>query len=126
MTEYKVKVFENCVEWYNLYGQLHREDGPALEYKDGGKEWWIHGIRHRENGPAIEYNNGTKCWYISGKLHRTDGPAIEYKDGLKQWYIHGNKYSEQGFNKYIHNLSNNLDGKIAEIDGLNYRLELVK
>ena len=26
--------------WYNEEGLLHREDGPAVEYVDGDKEYW--------------------------------------------------------------------------------------
>lgn len=26
-------------------GKLHREDGPAVEYSNGEKEWWIDGAR---------------------------------------------------------------------------------
>ena len=26
--------------YHNKYGQLHREDGPALECIDGDKYWW--------------------------------------------------------------------------------------
>lgn len=70
-------------------GNLHRDDGPALEYADGHKEWWRDNQRHRENGPAIEYANGTKEWWSFGKLHRTDGPAIEYPDGTEEWYLCG-------------------------------------
>jgi len=29
--------------YYNEYGQLHRDDGPAIEYPDGRKEWWVNG-----------------------------------------------------------------------------------
>ena len=28
--------------WY-LNGELHREDGPAIEMLDGIKEWWLYG-----------------------------------------------------------------------------------
>jgi hypothetical protein len=28
--------------WY-LNGELHREDGPAIEYTKGDKEWWLNG-----------------------------------------------------------------------------------
>ena len=28
--------------WY-LDGKFHREDGPAIEYADGYKEWWLNG-----------------------------------------------------------------------------------
>lgn len=47
---------------------LHREGGPAVEYIDGGREWWINGKLHREDGPALEYNNGDKFWWHNGKL----------------------------------------------------------
>ena len=40
------------------------------------------GQYHRTDGPAIEYANGYKWWYIKGQLHRTDGPAIEWADGV--------------------------------------------
>jgi hypothetical protein len=29
--------------WRNEYGQLHRLDGPAVEWADGEKEWWVNG-----------------------------------------------------------------------------------
>jgi hypothetical protein len=33
----------------------------------GTKEWKLpNGIWHREDGPAIEYSNGDKSWYING------------------------------------------------------------
>jgi starvation-inducible outer membrane lipoprotein len=28
--------------WY-LNGQLHRTDGPAVEWADGSRQWWING-----------------------------------------------------------------------------------
>ena len=42
----------------------------------------VPGQYHRTDGPAIEYANGYKWWYIKGQLHRTDGPAIEWADGV--------------------------------------------
>ena len=74
-------------EWW-LNGDLHREDGPAIEYANGDKEWWhLNGKLHREDGPAIEYANGGKWWYLNGKRHREDGPAIEYTNGDKEWWL---------------------------------------
>lgn len=29
--------------WYNSKGQLHREDGPAIEYAHGAKLWYRNG-----------------------------------------------------------------------------------
>jgi len=37
MTEYKVIVTEEDTGWFNLKGEKHREDGPAVEYADGDK-----------------------------------------------------------------------------------------
>ena len=29
--------------WKNAYGDLHRHHGPAIEYDNGEKSWYIHG-----------------------------------------------------------------------------------
>jgi hypothetical protein len=52
---------------------------------------------HREDGPAVEYVHGSKYWYNNGQLHRLDGPAIEYKYISKAWWINGNPYSKKQF-----------------------------
>ena len=49
MKTYKVTVADNkTVSWYNEAGQLHREDGPAIEYADGRKYWYINGKKLTE------------------------------------------------------------------------------
>ena len=68
MTEYKVVVTEFDTRWYNLEDQFHREDGPAVEHKDGYKAYYINGEKHRENGPAVEYKDGSKSYYIKGRF----------------------------------------------------------
>ena len=68
-------------------GKWHREDGPAVEYRDGSTFWYKDGLRHRLDGPAIEDYDGDTCWYKDDDWHREDGPAIEYYDGDKEWYI---------------------------------------
>jgi len=45
----------------------HRTDGPACEWADGSKAWWVDGKRHRLDGPALEWSNGAKFWYVDGK-----------------------------------------------------------
>ena len=65
-SELKIDQYGNKF-WRNEKGQAHREDGPAKEWNDGDKSWWINGLRHREDGPAIEYANGRKYWYYHGK-----------------------------------------------------------
>ena len=32
----------NITEYW-LYGKRHREDGPAVEWENGVKEWWVDG-----------------------------------------------------------------------------------
>ena len=78
------------IYWHNEDGQLHREDGPAIEYADGSKFWYLNGELHREDGPAID-EYGSKYWYINGKLHREDGPAIERANGTKEWFLNGER-----------------------------------
>ena len=72
-----------------MNGKLHREDGPAIEYPNGTKAWYLNGKHHREDGPAAEHPDGYKSWYLNDKRHREDGPAIEHPDGSKYWYING-------------------------------------
>ena len=46
-------------------------------------------ILHREDGPAIEYGTGLKEWFFNGERHRDDGPAIIYTDGSLGWWLYG-------------------------------------
>jgi hypothetical protein len=82
--------------WYNSNNQLHRKDGPAIEYAIGTKEWWVNGMRHRLDGPAVEYADGTKAWWVNGELHREDGPAAEWVNGAKEWYLNGERHRLDG------------------------------
>ena len=36
-------------------------------YFDGQKQWWLNHNLHREDGPAIEYPDGHKQWWLNGK-----------------------------------------------------------
>ncbi len=42
MREIKISEFGTIRYYWN--GKLHREDGPAVEWDDGSKEWWIQDI----------------------------------------------------------------------------------
>ena len=64
--------------------------------KNGNRMWFNEkGEYHRENGPAVEYNNGGKCWYINGVAHREDGPAFERIVGGMGWYLYGEMIDEE-------------------------------
>ena len=80
--KYRVEVDENDTRWYyNNAGQLHRTDGPA-----------------------IEYPNGAKFWVQNGMLHRTNGPAVVYTNNELQWWIHGEHMSEARFKQVVRRL----------------------
>ena len=67
--KYRVEVDKlGTRRYYNKADQLHRDDGPAVEYADGLKVWYQNGLRHRTDGPAIEWNDGRKWWYINGRM----------------------------------------------------------
>jgi hypothetical protein len=82
--------------YYNSSGELHRNDGPAVEGWQGSKEWFINGIRHREDGPAIEFGWGEFVWYKNGERHRDGGPAHYYSCGDEFWYQNGERHREDG------------------------------
>jgi len=84
------------VKYYNENKQLHRLDGPAIEWQNGDKEWRINGKLHREDGPAVEYANGDRAWYQNDKFHRLDGPAIEYANGEKKWLVNNDLHRLDG------------------------------
>ena len=68
-------------------------DSKLIIDKYGDKRWYQNGELHRTDGPAIEYASGSKSWFQNGKLHCTDGPAMHFGNGTKFWYIDGKKYS---------------------------------
>ena len=64
---------------------------PDIIDDSGNKYWYKEGttIYHRLDGPAVEYSDGGRAWFVNGKYHRIDGPAIEYANGIILWYING-------------------------------------
>jgi len=122
MQTYKVTVDEHkTIRWYNDKDEYHRLDGPAIEWANGTKEWYVDGKLHRLDGPAIEWSDGSKEWWVDGKQHRLDGPAIEYADGFKAWYVDGKQMSEKEFNEYT-KPKPSCEGKVVEVDGVKYKL----
>lgn len=95
----------------------------VTEYKTAWKNQ--NGKYHREDGPAVEYANGLKAWYINGKYHREDGPAIEFASGFKEWYINDKYMTEDQFNAYINKQKEDCSGWVVEIDGVEYELKRI-
>jgi hypothetical protein len=73
--------------YYNEFGRLHREDGPALEHISGRKMWYYDGKKHRLDGPAVEYANGFLIWYINDEpMHCTSQEEFERLIKLKVFW----------------------------------------
>ena len=66
--------------WRNRGGQIHRIGGPAIEFSDGSREWYVDGLAHREDGPAIDWKSGEKRWFIKGE----EMSEREFHDHLSQ------------------------------------------
>ena len=104
--KYRVEVAKDGTRrYYNNAGELHRDEGPAVEWADGSKGWFQNGQRHRIDGPAIERANGTKEWVQNGQRHRIDGVAIDYANGCKRWFINGAEMTEDEFNQLVMKMS---------------------
>jgi hypothetical protein len=86
----------------------------------GIRRWYNeHDQHHREDGPAVEWMNGDKYWYLNDKLHREGGPAVEWVNGDKRWFLNGKKLTEAKFNAH----TKSCNGKVVEIDGKKYKLQ---
>lgn len=90
------EVRPNCIIWRSREsGQLHRPGGlPAIEWRNGTKEWYEHGERHRADGPAHLLSDGGAEWWQNGSKHRADGPAVISSTGREEWWLHGVQLDE--------------------------------
>lgn len=85
---------------------------PSRFETNEGVFHYLDGKLHREDGPAIEFKDGHKIWYLHEKPHRIDGPAVEGLNGINEWWINGVKFTENEFNSII--LANNLNNELAD------------
>jgi hypothetical protein len=93
-------------------------------YTYGDKAWYLNGNLHREDGPAIQLGTGAKFWYLNGKCHREDGPAVEYSSGDKSWWLKGEYLTEEEFNK---RMSPTVEMTMAQInEALGKNVKVVK
>lgn len=85
------------------YKIFHREDGPAIEWINGDKAWYINGNLHRDEGPAVEFVQGDMSWFKNGKLHREDGPAYISRNPdnnlimRQEYYLDDKEYSYKDY-----------------------------
>jgi len=71
-------------------------------------------------------NEKTVFWYKweTNELHREDGPAMEWVDGDKEWYLNDKHLTEDEWKKRVS--IDNHEGKVVEIDGVEYELRKPK
>ena len=83
------KHFDGYKAWYDSGGKRHRKNGPAVINK-GLKMWWYHGTTHREDGPALVFPDGRK-------EYRLNGIAYSEPDFYKKLYELGKITKEEFF-----------------------------
>jgi hypothetical protein len=75
------------------------DNEPTLTIDEhGNKRWRLDGDLHRVDGPAVEYADGDKEWYLNDEYHRVDGPAVEWSFGDDQWWLNDERYD---FDKWL-------------------------
>lgn len=65
----------NEATFYFPNSQLHREDGPAVEYTNGYKEWWTNGVQLTEE----EFKQWLTKKNLNAKLHSILSPKPKIK-----------------------------------------------
>ena len=65
--------------FYDKEGRLHNENGPAVIYPNGRKNYYRHGKRHRLDGPAqtAPPNWRVDKWYIDDKFYPEDSTLVK-------------------------------------------------
>jgi len=86
------------VFYFDDDGKFHRDnDLPAIEWKNGTKEWYQHGERSRGPGavegapPAVIGANGSKAWYYDGQQYDPLSGELYDNDDTARWYDDNNK-----------------------------------
>lgn len=70
--------------YFNGTGHRHREDGPAVIFRSGGKLWIRDGFYYCDNGPHAFYAHGVwVCKYTD------DGSVWRSPNGHNVYYVTG-------------------------------------
>ena len=104
-------VFEADYSDYNI----HREDGPAIDFTNGHQSWYINNKLHKIDGPAIITSNGAKHWFVGGKRHRIDGPAIITLDKIEFWWMNGHELPKKEIESWLEENDIDLDTQIGQM-----------
>jgi hypothetical protein len=77
---YEVSVYENGDNAWHLNGNLHREDGPAIECTDGSNYWYLNGTELTNQ----EFNERIRLLKQSPDTLTIDGVVYVRKDKEKK------------------------------------------
>jgi len=94
----EIDAFGN-VFYFNKNHQLHRLNGPAIEWHNGDKVYCINGKKHRLDGPAVEYHDGYRAYFVNNKLHRLDGPAVIWPHGIVEYWVNNKFLTKKEFDR---------------------------
>jgi hypothetical protein len=107
------------INYYNADGEIHRNFGPAMTYKDvpGYAVWVYQNHMHRQGGPAyVNPMNGETIYAVramreeDGDIisirHRLDGPAFIKKDQegnvvTEKYYIGNKEISKKDYPRAV-------------------------
>lgn len=67
--------------YFVLDESLHRDDGPAVIWNDGGVEYWQNDKLHREDGPAVIDKDGSVRYWLNNIKYYSEE---EYYEKLKE------------------------------------------
>jgi hypothetical protein len=76
MKTYKVKVDSHGTKYWILNDKLHCEHGPAVEWANGNKFWYLNGKELTETDWRKQIQKNVKVSYV-GKVVEIDG--VKYK-----------------------------------------------
>ena len=87
--------------WYILKGY------EILTDARGNRAWYLNSICYREDGPAVEWADGGRAWRNEdGYLHREDGPAVDWASGTREWWLNGKYMTEEQHRRAVSEMKN--------------------
>ena len=66
------------------------KDGYRFEDVDGNILWYRNWVLHRLDGPAVEFANGSKSWWVNGEQMMSEGQF----NRRRAWMVKNNLLNE--------------------------------
>ena len=75
--------YDNSIAWFDPYGKLHREFGPAIIYRDGYSENWRRYNTFGSSPIDIIHDDGKEEYWLYGKRYTKN----EFEEKMKKHNI---------------------------------------